>query len=318
MRTLGNQGSRGQGVEDPSEMIRNYKGLKVRLLESFNPFTELPLSSPFRKFSSSPPFRKGGVGGFQRIFHTNKGFTLIELLLALVLSSMAMAALYRGAIGQQKTYTVQEEVIDMQQNVRNSIDRMTREIRMAGYVVSTLTGFGSVNSFSQIVTPAPPSQGSNSITIIKGVEVAKLNQNAATGTNQLQLNVSGVFDTGTKKYLCINGKNNYLVQSVSENQVTLTTALTEAHSLDEPVYLVQAITFRISPNSTDLVMDENTGQGGQVIAENIEGLQFDSANARTVSITVNGRTKTRDPQYPGDGYRRQTMSSTVELRNMGS
>jgi type IV pilus assembly protein PilW len=251
------------------------------------------------------------------IFKKNGGFSLIELLLALVLSSMAMAALYRGAISQQKTYSVQEDVIDMQQNVRNAIDRMTREIRMAGYVVNTLTGFGgSVNSFSEIVT-----QGSTSVTIIKGVEVAKLSQNAATGANQLQLNVSGVFDAGTKRYLCLNGKNNYLVQSVNGNQVTLTTSLTEAHSLDEPVYLVQAMTFRISPNTTDLVMDENTGQGGQVIAENIEGLQFgytvSGGEVRMVSVTVIGRTKTRDPQYSGDGYRRQTMSSTVELRNMG-
>ena len=283
MRTLRQQDSRGQRVEDSSTP-----------LESLSPFTEL-----------------------NRKKKKNGGFSLIELLLALVLSSIAMAALYRGAISQQKTYTVQEEVIDMQQNVRNGIDRMTREIRMAGYVANTLTGFGgSVNSFSQIVT-----QGSNSVTIIKGVEVAKLTQNAATGANQLQLNVSGVFDAGTKKYLCINGKNDYLVQSVNGNQVTLTTALTEAHSLDEPVYLVQAITFQISPNTTDLIIDENTGQGGQVIAENIEGLQFGYTLSGTivqmVSVTVTGRTKTRDPQYSGDGYRRQTLSSTVELRNRG-
>lgn len=251
------------------------------------------------------------------IVNKSGGFSLIELLVALVLSSMVMAALYRGAIGQQKTYAVQEEVIDMQQNVRNSVDRMSREIRMAGYVVGSLTGFGgSVNSFSQIVT-----QGGSSVTIIKGVEVAKLSQNAAIGANQLELDVSGVFDAGTKRYLCLNGKNNYLVQSVNGSQVMLATALTEAHSLDEPVYLIQAISFRISPNSADLVMDENTGQGGQVIAENIEGLQFgytvSGGTVQMVSVTVIGRTKTKDPQYPGDGYRRQTMSSAIELRNMG-
>ena len=253
----------------------------------------------------------------KNIFNRNAGFSLIELLVALVLSSMAMAALYRGAISQQKTYSVQEEVIDMQQNVRYAVGRMTRDLRMAGYVVNSLTGFGgSVNSFSQIVT-----RGSDSVTILKGVEVAKLAQNAAIGSNKLQLNVSGVFDGGTKRYLCLNGKNNYLVQSINGNQVALTTALTEAHSLDEPVYLVQAMSFRISPNTTDLVMDENTGQGGQTIAENIESLQFgytlSGGTVQMVSVTVTGRTKTRDPQYSGDGYRRQTMSSTVELRNMG-
>ena len=302
MRTLRHQDSRGQGFKDSSEMFKSNGEPKARQMSHLTGSTPLESMNPFAKLN-----RKGNKNG---------GFSLIELLVALVLSSMVMAALYRGAISQQKTYSIQEEVIDMQQNVRNAIDRMTREIRMAGYVVNSLAGFGSVNSFSQIVT-----QGSSSVTIIKGVEVAKLTQNAATGANQLQLNVSGVFDAGTKKYLCLNGKNNYLVQSVNGNQVTLTTALNEPHSLDEPVYLVQAMTFRISPNTADLVIDENTGQGGQVIAENIEGLQFgytlSGGIVQMVSVTVTGKTKTRDPQYSGDGYRRQTLSSTVELRNRG-
>ena len=64
---------------------------------------------------------------------TNKGVTLIELLIALVISSIVIAALYRVFISQQKTYTVQEQVKDMQQNARQSINRMMSEIRMAGF-----------------------------------------------------------------------------------------------------------------------------------------------------------------------------------------
>ncbi len=262
-------------------------------------------------------------------FRENKGFSLIELLVALVLSSLIMAALYRTFINQQRTYATQEEVIDMQQNIRSGIDRMTREIRMAGYGGNILDAFGSVNSFTDIISPVNGTH--DSITIIMADEVALLSQNAATGTNQLELNVNGSFDTDKKKYLCLDGKNHYLVQGVNGNSVTLTTPLLEDHLINEPVSLVKAITFKISPNTTDLVRDENTGKGSQVVAENIENLQFkytllngnvvdspgNPSHIRSVSVTLSARTKMTDPQYPGDGYRRQTMNSITELRNMG-
>jgi len=61
------------------------------------------------------------------------GLTLVELLVALVLSSILIAALYRTFISQHRTYTIQEEVAGMQQNARAAIFRVVREIRMAGF-----------------------------------------------------------------------------------------------------------------------------------------------------------------------------------------
>jgi prepilin-type N-terminal cleavage/methylation domain-containing protein len=68
-----------------------------------------------------------------RQLRKNAGLTLIELLVALVLSSILIAALYRTFISQHKTYSVQEQVVDMQQNARAAIFRVVREIRMAGF-----------------------------------------------------------------------------------------------------------------------------------------------------------------------------------------
>src|SRR4030042_6190973 len=77
------------------------------------------------------------------IFRKKKGLTLIELLIALVLSSILIAALYRGFISQQKNYTVQDQVADMQQNLRIAISQMTTEIRMAGYGGDILSMFAN-------------------------------------------------------------------------------------------------------------------------------------------------------------------------------
>ena len=83
----------------------------------------------------------------------NDGLTLIELLIALTVSAFVMAGLYQTSIGQQKTYTVQEQVVDVQQSVRAALDRMTREIRMAGYRKEILATAGNISGFTSIITP---------------------------------------------------------------------------------------------------------------------------------------------------------------------
>jgi type IV pilus assembly protein PilW len=61
------------------------------------------------------------------------GLTLIELMVALVISSMVIAAIFMAFNSQHKSYVVQERVAAMQQNLRAGMDMMVRDIRMAGY-----------------------------------------------------------------------------------------------------------------------------------------------------------------------------------------
>ena len=82
-----------------------------------------------------------------------KGVTLIELLIALVVGSFLTTGLYRLFITEQKVHTVQEQVADVQQNVRVAMDRMTREIRMAGYRREILNATGNVRGFTKVITP---------------------------------------------------------------------------------------------------------------------------------------------------------------------
>jgi type IV pilus assembly protein PilW len=64
--------------------------------------------------------------------YSNQGFTMIELLVALVVSLLAMAAIYSTFLAQHRSYQVQNEAADMQQNIRTAMYYMEREIRMAG------------------------------------------------------------------------------------------------------------------------------------------------------------------------------------------
>lgn len=82
---------------------------------------------------------------------TNNGFTLVELLIAMAVSSIIMTGVYSAFKTQQDSYLAQEQVAEMQQNIRAGLYLMVSEIRMAGYDPTSSAGSGiTVASSGQI------------------------------------------------------------------------------------------------------------------------------------------------------------------------
>jgi len=69
---------------------------------------------------------------FQPIFN-KRGITLIELLIALVISAITMAAIYRIFLAQTKVYYVQDQVVETQQSIRSAMEILLRDLRMTGF-----------------------------------------------------------------------------------------------------------------------------------------------------------------------------------------
>ena len=65
--------------------------------------------------------------------HSSKGTTLIELLVVLVICSMLIGGIYRLFIAQSKAYTVQDQVVEVQQSTRGAMEILLRDLRMAGF-----------------------------------------------------------------------------------------------------------------------------------------------------------------------------------------
>ena len=61
------------------------------------------------------------------------GFTMVELLVAIAVAAVVMAAVYTVYKTQQDSYIAQEQVVEMQQNVRGSLYQMVRDLRMSGF-----------------------------------------------------------------------------------------------------------------------------------------------------------------------------------------
>ena len=282
-----------------------------------------------------------------RLKRSNKGLTLIELLVAMAISAILTAGLYRTFIGQHKTYVVQEQVVDMQQNARGAISRMMREIRMAGFgnvsmvLPVQFVAYGQTRTFNNIINPDTPVAGA--ITIITATEdfanITNIDlQNKKVTLNRVT-NLQGtvLFDTENKKYISIGGLEAHEIASIAGTDLTLKNNIIFNHPINTSVFPVRAISYQVlvEDNKTDLKRDENIEGGRQPLAENIDDIQFEyldtNANPavnpvdiRMVRVTVHARTSSPDLEFKSDpqfkvgegGFRRRTIASNILIRNM--
>jgi hypothetical protein len=164
------------------------------------------------------------------------------------------------------------------------------------------------------------------------------------GTNTIQLaGRASEFDNGYRKYICIGGLETHTIKAVVPSSNTITFLdddnVVNNFPVGTSVFKVKAITYRLrwdnrNPNMPVLTREDNTDGGGtQVVAENIENLQFkyvlednsesdipaeaDRSKIRLVRVKVDARTSMSDSQFKGDagGYRRRTITSNILVRN---
>lgn len=74
-----------------------------------------------------------------------RGFTLVEILVAMVVSGIVLSGIYSTYQSQQRSYVLQEQIAQMQQNLRAAMFLMTRELRMAGFDPSGSADAGIVD-----------------------------------------------------------------------------------------------------------------------------------------------------------------------------
>jgi len=80
----------------------------------------------------------------------DRGFTFIELMVVLFMLSFVMMAVYSLYLTHQRSAYTQEEVVEVQQNLRIGMESMTRDIRMAGF----LSSLPAVNAYAVSQGPA--------------------------------------------------------------------------------------------------------------------------------------------------------------------
>jgi len=91
-----------------------------------------------------------------------RGLTLTELLVTLAMTGFLAAGAYQMAIRQGKTYSAQDQVMDVQQGIRIALDQIVDDAQMSGYDSDSIA--------SQIVIDQPILPGDDRLTISHEVD----------------------------------------------------------------------------------------------------------------------------------------------------
>ena len=268
---------------------------------------------------------------FKKIIYMNKnelGFTLIEIMIALAIAGILLVSIYNLYISQSRTYTVQEQVSDMQQNARIAMDIVSRHIRMAGFGQpswTTINGTSGI-TYEGINVTDGGTGNPDTLTIVGCIDPppGKLASAAAASSTTITLQSSdeaNKFNTPTKSDIFIGELENAKVTGVSGANLTIDTdtvqsgnqGLANGYPAGTNVYLVKRVTYTIG--STSLRRNENAGGGNDEIAVNVEDLQV-TFSTPTVNLSITARTRNKDPDYTGDGYHRMTLTSDIIARNL--
>ena len=266
------------------------------------------------------------------------GFTLIELMVTLVILALAGTFIYTVFITQHNSYVTQKDVSETQEDVRVSLDMLTRDLQSTGYGVPSTGGVGvagtgitagTATSISFIVAQnlsvsagASPyltadAGGSTSITV-NNVSPFAVNDNVW---------IISATDRTSKGQFQINTVNS------AAKQLTLN-ATPSAYQGDLIVGAQDNISYTTvaDPNATGSFILQRTSSvsGTENLADHILSLQFsytlkdgtvtttpaaaDLPNIRMVQVTIASDT-VHDVDKAGTHARTRTLSAYVRVMN---
>lgn len=261
-------------------------------------------------------------------------FTMVEMLIAALLTTVIVTAALKVYNVQQKHLLVQEQISDMQQSVRSSMDELSTKIRLAGY--------GLPPNFTAPIVAA--NTNPDTITIIYNdcnVDDIKLTQTMAQPSSDILCagySLAGINDgdwlyiydptTNTGEYFQTS-----LVQYSSDNIQHNTDPLSRSYPVGSRIFKISTTKYYIDI-TTDAnhprLMSQVSNQAAQIYADNITNLQFQyvlssgaivdvpplAAMIREVIIRLNSRTDKADNQFAVN-YRTRNLETRVKVRNLG-
>jgi prepilin-type N-terminal cleavage/methylation domain-containing protein len=240
--------------------------------------------------------------------HSEAGFSLIEVMSALVILGIAITAVFATFISQQRSFTVQNWVAEMQQNLRQAVEYMSRDIRLAGYGIPDnvvipnniiAAGVTSVRSIYAKDNTTGPDQVYILYTFDMDANQPSTTLAAAGGTGGSVTvdNTTGFLSGGEELVLITDGTTADLFQTTAAGGGVLTfgagaynTGHTKLYGVGPPPSTVSKARFvrYFIDNTTDpahptLMVDRNIpGQTAQPLADDIEDMQL------TYAVDLNG------------------------------
>lgn len=259
-----------------------------------------------------------------------RGVSFLEVMIALVITGIITMAIMKAYLTQHRSYLVQQDVTDIQQNARAAIDELSRHIRMAG--------FDLPDGVPAIV---PANTNPDTITLTYRTS------GCDTYLSEAMPQPSAELKCGSDISCFYNGQWVYIfepdsgggewfeitqVQAAAYHLQHNTMDLSRCYGEDAIIVAMTQIKFFVDTTDADhpRLMLQLPGQSPQAYAENISNLQFqyrmkngvvvDSTilidDIREVIMSVTGRSKEIDHDLQDVEHRFRTFSTSVFLRNI--
>ena len=261
---------------------------------------------------------------------SSDGITILEVLVAMALTAVVTLAIFHVYLTQHKQYLVQDDISEIQQNVRASVDELTRHVRMAGYDLPTgMPCILAANSNPDTITIRYRNNDCDTY-LAAAMPQTSVELKCATDLSCFH-DGDWVYifepDSGGGEWFQIT-QVQYASQHLQHNTMTLS----EPYGKDAIITMLHEIVFYID-NTTDpehpKLMVRLPGKSPYIFADNITDLQFQyrmkndsllnvpvlTENIREVLISVSGRSNQPDPDFPDSPYRVRSFATAVHLRN---
>jgi prepilin-type N-terminal cleavage/methylation domain-containing protein len=216
------------------------------------------------------------------------GFTLTELLIACAIVGVVMAGLFSILSSGQQTYLVGSNTVEAQQELRLVIQRMTNEIRNAGFCPTCGTGSPAIAAF-----PAVTNVTATGFTI----------QNDWDGTWD---GAAGINTAATVNYTVV-GTNG--VATVTQRGEQITYAFAGGNLTRQETGEAQPVTLASNLFSLNFTY---LNAAGTALAPPLSAAQ--AATVRTIVVNAVGQPQNQPSTFQA-GRVSVAMTDTVRLRN---
>ncbi len=217
-----------------------------------------------------------------KFYKSMDGYTITEMLIAIVIGTLLITASAATYIAQNRSYTTQESITEVNTQSKIAHDLISNDIKTAGFGIPDDMNADPINGITSVITPLDSSFNADAITIVGGFRrIGTLwpaggspgmacPDSIPMGTTQVSIILSGTVGANTldRSYLSFDGVDYAQVASCtmsgdncSSGTITLDRPLTATYPLIDsnggtncdtgrPVYLVEDVTYCIDNNST--------------------------------------------------------------------
>lgn len=218
---------------------------------------------------------------------SQRGLTLTELAIAMAVAGIFLAAAYGIFLTQQKTYAVQDQVAEVQQHARVTMNMLARDLRMAGHGIPTLWTVTIGGTIYQQAVTVDPDGGGLTLLGCFGAPEGYLTASAGVLDTQIDVRDASKFDTEDRKYVFVGEYDKAIITDISGNTLTFNQGVRKR-------YPTTRLTADANPGDKQISVDSTTNiHVGDILTLVDERLYVTGLAGTTINFDT-------DPINPGD------------------